>query len=103
MDQNSAVIDEKIKEDVRSSLLQKIILGLETNQMNLVQKRQSAAFILDNFDSINSYKDLIFFLDSLKVRWAIFTDVCNIFKNKYYQEKEKDVINKLTSYIHRLN
>lgn len=102
MDKNSP-IDEKLREEVKSKLLQQIISGLQTNQMNLIQKRQSAGFILDNFDNIKNYSDLIFFLEMLRVRWPIFTDVYNIFKGKFYQVKEKELISKLTSYIHSLN
>lgn len=103
MDKSSKIVDEKLKEEVKRSLLEKIIVGLELKRMDLAQKKESAGYILDRMDAIKDYTELVLFLDALQQRWPIYTDVYNLFKNRFYKDKEKDVINKLTSYIHKLN
>lgn len=103
MDQNLTVFDEKLKNEVKKSLIQKIITGLELKQINLSQKKDSANYILDNINLIKNYSEFVLFLDALKSKWPFFLDVYNLYKNKFYQEKEKVVINRLTNYIHKLN
>lgn len=103
MDEHLRIFDNKIKDEVKRNLLEKIIVGLELKRMDIAEKKESANYILDRIDSIKDYNGLILFLDALKTKWPIYSDVYNLFKNRFYQEKEKDVINKLTSYIHQFN
>ncbi len=103
MDQNSFIIDVRLKDEAKKSLVNKIILGLEMKQIDLTQKKDSASYILDHIEEVKNYSEFVLFLDALKSKWPIFLDVYNIFKNRFYQEKEKAVIDRLTNYIHKSN
>ena len=103
MDQNSAIFDDNLKNEVKKNLIMKIITGLELKQVSLAQKKDSANFILDHIDTIKDYSKFILFMDELKSKWPFFLDTYNLYKNKFYQEKEKAVIDRLTNYIHKLN
>lgn len=103
MDQNSAVIDENLKNEVKASLLQTIISGLEKKTLSLVEMKTSANYILDHIEKIKNYSQFMVFMDDLNNKWSVFKDVYKIYSNRFYQEKEKQVINKLSSYIKSQN
>lgn len=103
MDNSSLIVGNKLKKEVKDFLLDRIITDLQSGKMDLIAKKESARFILKNMSLVKNYQDLILFLETLKSRWPNFTDVYNIYKNRFYQEKEKVIIDKLTSYLHKLN
>lgn len=103
MDQTSSVVDGKLKDEAKKNLINKIILGLEMKQIDLTQKKDSASYILDHIEEVKNYSEFVIFLDDLKRKWPIFLDVYNLFNNRFYQEKEKAVIDRLTNYIHKSN
>lgn len=99
MVQSSNGFDDKTKNDAKASFMRHIITGLETKRMTLVEMKASANYILDNIDRIKNYTEFIIFLDDLRKKWPIFNDVYGIYNNKFYQEKEKLVIDKLSKFI----
>ncbi len=99
MDQSFAVFDDKTRNEAKASFLRYIITGLESKRMTLVEMKASANFILDHIDNIKNYSEFMVFLDELKNKWTIFTDVYGLYNNKFYQEKEKLVIDKLSKFI----
>jgi len=102
MDQNSQVFDEVLKKDVKKNLVDAIILSLQTKRMSFREMRESANYILDNIDSPKNYSDLILFLNELKTEWPQYSNVSALYKNKFYKEKEKVLINRLSSYINSI-
>ena len=103
MDQNSTTFDEKLKNEVKAALLQEIISSLEAKNLTLVGMKESANYILDHIEKIKNYSQFMVFMDELKSKWPIFKNSYNLYSNKFYQEKEKQVINKLSSYIKSQN
>lgn len=99
MDQKSAPFDEKTKNDAKASFIRHIITGLETKRLTLPEMKESANYILDHLDKIKNYSEFIVFLDQLKTKWPIFTQVFGLYNNKFYQEKEKVVIDRLSKFI----
>ncbi len=99
MDQNPGVFDENLKKEVEKFLVEKIITALEAKQINIAQMKESSAYILDNIVPVKNYSDFILFLEKLKSKWSIFTEVFGLYKNKFYKDKEKVMINRLSQYI----
>jgi hypothetical protein len=96
---NSQIFDEKLKYEVKATLLQTIISGLETNALTLTDMKESANYILDHIEKNKNYSQFIVFMDELKSKWPIFKNSYNLYSNKFYQEKENAVINKLQGFI----
>jgi len=96
---NSQIFDEKLKNEVKATLLQTIISGLEAKTLTLAGMKESANYILDHIEKIKNYSQFMIFMDELKTKWPIFKNSYDLYSNKFYQEKEKQVISKLSSYI----
>ena len=103
MGENQNVFDEKLKNEAKANLLQAIISGLEKKTLSLTQMKASANYILDHIEKIKNYSQFIVFMDNINDQWPIFEDVLKIYSNRFYQEKEKHVIDKLSSYIKSQN
>ena len=100
---NSQIFDEKLKNEVKATLLQTIISGLEAKTLTLAGMKESANYILDHIEKIKNYSQFMIFMDELKTKWPIFKNSYDLYSNKFYQEKEKQVISKLSSYIKSQN
>jgi hypothetical protein len=96
---NSQIFDEKLKNEVKASLLQMIISGLEAKTLTLVDMKKSANYILDHIEKIKNYSQFMVFMDELKTKWPIFKNSYDLYSNKFYKEKEEEVINKLQGFI----
>lgn len=100
---NSQAFDEKLKNEVKASLLQMIISGLEAKTLTLVGMKESANYILNHIEKIKNYSQFMVFMDELKTKWPIFKNSYDLYSNKFYQEKEKEVISKLQGFIKSQN
>ncbi|MBI5126935.1 hypothetical protein HZA76_00575 [Candidatus Roizmanbacteria bacterium] len=100
---NSQVFDEKLKNKVKADLLQVIILGLESKNLTLAGMKASANYILDHIEKINNYSQFLVFMNLLKTKWKVFENVYKIYNHISDQDKEKEVINKLQSFIKSQN
>lgn len=96
---NSQIFDDNLKNEVKASLLQGIISGLEKKTLSLVQMKASANYILDHIEKIKNYSQFMVFMDDLNNKWSVFKDSYKIYSNRFYQEKEKEVISKLQGFI----
>ncbi len=96
---NSQVFDVNLKNKVKADLLHAIISGLEAKTLNLVGMKASANYILDHIEAIKNYSQFMVFMDELKTKWPVFKNSYNLYGNKFYQEKEKEVISKLQGFI----
>jgi len=103
MDSNPAKFDDLFKKQLSKELVQQIIYGLETKQLNLLQMKASASYVLDNLNKIKEQSQLIAFLENLKSQWPVYTNLYTIYKNKLSQNREKIVLDKLTSYINTVS
>jgi spore coat polysaccharide biosynthesis protein SpsF (cytidylyltransferase family) len=103
MDKSQKVFDENLKNEVKAALLQAIISGLEKKSLSLIQMKASANYILDHIEDIKNYSQFMVFMDELNNKWSIFKDVYRIYSNRFYQEKEKEVINRLSGFIRSQN
>ncbi len=99
MDQNSAVIDEKLKSEMKKKLVDRLIFGLREKKLTIPQMKSSAQFILDKIDKLNDLSSLILFLDELKTKWPVYDTVYTSYKYLLNQKKEEELIKKLTTYI----
>lgn len=99
MDQKSTLFDENLKNEVKANLLQAIISGLEKKTLSLAQMKATASYILDNIEKIKNYSQFMIFMNDLNNKWSVFKDTYKIYSNRFYQEKEKEVINKLQGFI----
>lgn len=93
------IFDENLKNKVKADLLQAIISGLEAKTLTLAEMKTSANYILDHIEKIKNHSQLLVLLDELKTKWSIFKNVYYLYSNRFFQEKEKDVISKLQSFI----
>ena len=96
---NSQIFDEKLKNEVKSTLLQTIISSLEAKSLTLLGMKESARYILEHIEKIENYSQFMLFMDELKTKWPVFKNSYDLYSNRFYQEKEKQVIDKLSSYI----
>ncbi len=99
MDKSQKVFDNELKNKVKADLLQAIISGLEKKTLSLVQMKASANYILDHIEKIKNYSQFLVFMDDLNSKWSVFKDIHKIYNNRFYQEKEKEVINRLQGFI----
>lgn len=103
MDENSVLFSEELKNEVQQVLMEKITSNLENKHINLIQMKESANFILDGIAQVKNYSQLVVFLEALQAKWPIFKDSYFLYKNRYFQEKEKQVIDRLSSYIKHIS
>jgi len=99
MDQNSTVVDEKLKEELKKKLVDRLIFGLRSKQLSISQIKNSARFILDKIDKLNDLSTLIIFLDELKQKWSVYEPVFTSYKYLLTQKKEQEMIKKLSNYF----
>ncbi len=100
MDENSQGFDAKRKSEIEEMLAKIILDAYEKSQLGYEEMKKAAAYILDHIDKIQNNSDLLYFLENLSAYWPIFKKVLTIEKNKTSQKtKEKEIINKLASYI----
>ncbi len=97
------LFSEELKNEVQEVLMEKITSNLENKHINLMQMKESANFILDGLAPVRNYSQLVVFLEALQLKWPIFKDSYNLYKNRYFQEKEKQVIDRLSSYIQHIS
>ena len=96
---NQPIIDSNFREEVEKFMVDKILSAIEIDQLDMSQMKSAANKILDNIDNLKNYGELITFLQSMKDEYPVLVEVYNLYKNKFYQDQEKDVINKLSQYI----
>lgn len=96
---NQTVFDDNLKKEVEKFLVDKILNGLAVEQIDLKEMKAAANDILDNIEGIKTYDQFLHFLEFLKNKHPIVTDVYNLYKNRFHQDKEKEVIDKLSDYI----
>lgn len=99
MDQNSEVIDEKKKAKIMNDVVSALINAYGSKAISYFEMRKAATYILDHFDLIKTQNDLIYFLENLSGYWLIFKNVMVLEKLGSHQNKEEEMIEKLSKYI----
>jgi len=99
MDQNSSVIDEKKKAKIMNDVVSALINAYGSKAISYFEMRKAATYILDHFDLIKTQNDLIYFLENLSGYWLIFKNVMVLEKLGSHQNKEEEMIERLSKYI----
>ncbi|MBI2641007.1 hypothetical protein HYW87_00200 [Candidatus Roizmanbacteria bacterium] len=99
MDQGKKNLDDQLKSQLKKNLVDAMVLGLQTKQLTFKEMRASANFILDSMENMSSYTELVLFLEGLKKQWPVYGNILTLYKSKLYEEKEKILIDKLSTYI----
>ncbi|KXK11194.1 MAG: hypothetical protein UZ22_OP11002000398 [Microgenomates bacterium OLB23] len=79
-----------------------LIAAVESEQLSMSQMREAARFILDRTSSI-SENEVDGFLAELNEKWPVFKNTQTVEAGKVVEEKEKEVIDKLSAYIQSLD
>lgn len=95
--------NDSLKKDVKRKLVDALVNGLRTEKLSLKDMKISSNFILDKIDLIKNLSQLIVFLDELSQKWPVFSEVLKFYKFSLSEEKEKEVIDKLSQYIKHLS
>ncbi|VVA43804.1 hypothetical protein CANDROIZ_280003 [Candidatus Roizmanbacteria bacterium] len=99
MDQNSAVIDEKKKSKILNDVVRALIDAYGSKSISYFEMKKAATYILDHFQLIKTQNDLIYFLENLNGYWLVFKNVMVMEKLGSHQNKEEEMIERLSKYI----
>lgn len=99
MDNSSAVIDEKKKSKIMNDVVSSLINAYGSKAISYFEMRKAATYILDHFELIKTQNDLIYFLENLSGYWQVFKNVMVLEKLGSHQDKEAEMIEKLSKYI----
>lgn len=110
MHQVQKVYNDTMKEEVQRALVDRILNALEKHEIDLVEMKVIANYILDNLEPVKEHAQLLDFLKNLQKKWSIFATVekqyehaSSQFTVHSSQAKEKIVIDRLASYLNKLN
>lgn len=99
MDSKQIAAETSWKEDIEKNLDLAIIAAYEKGQIDYFDVKQAGGKILNNFEYYNTHEEVIEFIELLNNKWKIFDTVLAPLKHRGTATTEKDVINKLASYI----
>lgn len=84
--------------ELQKKLLNDLIAAVESGEMNMAEMREAAKFILDKTQSIQE-DEVDTFLNELSEKWPAFKNTQVVEGGKAVEDKEKEVIDKLSAYI----
>lgn len=84
--------------DLQKKLLNDLIGAVESGDMNMSQMREAAKFILEKTRTISEL-EIDGFLKELSEKWSVFKNTTLVQSGKAVEDKEKEVIDKLSAYI----
>lgn len=99
MDQNPAEIDEKKKSKILNDVVRALIDAYGSKSISYFEMKKAATYILDHFQLIKTQSDLIYFLENLNGYWLVFKNVMVMEKLGSHQNKEEEMIERLSKYI----
>jgi len=99
MDQNSPVVDEKKKAKIMNDVVSALINAYGSKAISYLEMRRAATYILDHFELIKTQNDLIYFLENLSGYWQVFKNVMVLEKLGSHENKEAEMIERLSKYI----
>lgn len=99
MDENSAVIDEKKKSKILNDVVRALIDAYGSKSIGYLEMKKAATYVLDHFELIKTQNDLIYFLENLSGYWLVFKNVMVLEKLGSHQNKEAEMIERLSKYI----
>lgn len=99
MDKNSLLIDEKKKAKIMKDVVSALINAYGSKAIPYFEMRKAATYILDHFELIKTENDLIYFLENLSSYWQVFKNVMVLEKLGSHQNKEAEMIERLSKYI----
>lgn len=103
MHQVQKVYSDTMKEEVQRALLDRMLTAIEKEEVTLAETKIIANYVLDNMDKLTTYTEMLEFLRNLQKKWPIFTTVEKHYEQGSSQSKEKIVIDRLASYLNKLN
>ena len=92
-----------VKKQIQKLIIETILNGVSSQQFTLVSMKEAAAYTLDNIDIISNYNELMVFLQNLSKWNPAFDKINTIYKYEKQGAKEKEIIDKLSSYIKQMN
>jgi len=95
-------MDEK-KNILERELAMTLLETAEKKIISLSDIRLIAEEIVGDFDKISNEAELITFLEKIKQKWPFFSNLFVKYQGDTKQVEEKQVIDKLSSYIQKLN
>ncbi len=84
--------------ELQKKLLNDLIAAVESGEMNMAEMREAAKFILDKTQVIKE-EEVDGFLSELSEKWPAFKNTQVVAGGKAVEDKEKEVIDKLSAYI----
>ncbi|OQY68062.1 hypothetical protein B6D29_01360 [Microgenomates bacterium UTCPR1] len=103
MDSYSLLIDEKKKIILEKELTNYLFEAVRKSQIVLTDIRPIAQEILVDFERIKNNGDLINFLEKINKKWPFFSFLLTKYKGESTKLEEKQVIDKLSSFIKNSN
>lgn len=84
--------------ELQKKLLNDLIAAVESGDMNMSEMRESAKFILDKTQHITE-AEVDGFLQELSEKWPAFKNTQVVAAGQAGEDKEKEVIDRLSAYI----
>lgn len=100
MDENPQSFQEK-KDLLEKELANALLDAVEKQEIKLVDMKPVAKEVLAEFDKASNSAQLVGFLESISKRWSFFSNLYHKYKGVSQQDKEKQVVEKLSSYIRK--
>lgn len=82
-------------EETEKRILDNIISSLDRKDLEEGKARECARDVLAKIDNIKTYDELVLWLESLTEKYPFVKDIYVLMKNRFYKEKEKDIIDRL--------
>ena len=97
------IIDEKKKMILEKELTNFLFEAAKKSQITLVDIRTIAQEILIDFEKIKNNQDVVNFLETISKKWLFFSPLLIKYKGEGTKLEEKQVIDKLSSFIKNSN
>jgi hypothetical protein len=91
------------KKELQQLLVDTLLNALEEEKITVTEMREASNYILENMESIATPFEYVEFLDKLTQKWNVFNDALKQYKDQMHQDHEKLVMDKLSSFIGKVN
>lgn len=98
MDQVLTFDQSKI-EKLEKTLVESILEANKNGKLDYFETKKAAAYILEHINTIQNQTQWLDFLENLSTYWPVFKNLQTMEKVSTNENKEKEIIDKLTKYI----
>lgn len=99
MQTSTEIITLEKKEKIEEAVVNILIDAYQKKSIDYFEMKRAAAYVLDKINGVYTSADLLYLLENMAVYWPIFKNLLTVEKGTLSEGREKEVIQKLSSYI----